>query len=98
MRSMSVIRSVTWRGAPLAFTLLVLAGPGFGSRAVHASEPPAPGKLVDIGGRHLHIHCTGSGSPAVIVENGSRGFSICFILVQPPIAKFTQILTFDPAG
>ena len=62
------------------------------------APPPAPGKLVDIGGRRLHLHCTGSGSPAVIVENGSSGFSIDFALVQPEIAKFTKICTYDRAG
>ncbi|HMC20998.1 MAG TPA: alpha/beta hydrolase, partial [Thermoanaerobaculia bacterium] len=40
------------------------------------TPPPAPGKMVDIGGRKLHLHCTGSGTPAVIVENGASGFSI----------------------
>src|SRR5215469_6498281 len=62
------------------------------------ATPPAPGKLVDIGERQLHLHCTGSGSPAVIVENGSSSFSIDFALVQPEVAKFTQICTYDRAG
>ena len=31
---------------------------------------PPRGKLVDIGGLRLHINCTGSGSPTVIIENG----------------------------
>jgi pimeloyl-ACP methyl ester carboxylesterase len=60
---------------------------------------PAPlGKLVDIGGRKLHLHCTGMGSPTVIVENGSSGFSIDWSLVQPQVASFTRICTYDRAG
>jgi pimeloyl-ACP methyl ester carboxylesterase len=54
--------------------------------------------LVDLGGRRLHLHCTGSGSPAVIVENGGGSFSIDFALVQPEVAKFTQICSYDRAG
>ena len=63
-----------------------------------AAPPPAPGKLVDIGGRRLHLHCAGSGSPTVIIENGSSGFAIDFALVQPEVAKFTQICSYDRAG
>lgn len=66
-----------------------------------AAEEPAPsppGRLVDLGGRRLHLNCAGSGSPAVIVENGSSAFSIDFALVQPNVAKFTQICTYDRAG
>ena len=29
---------------------------------------PAPGRLVDIGGYRLHIHCLGHGFPAVILD------------------------------
>jgi pimeloyl-ACP methyl ester carboxylesterase len=74
---------------------LLLAGV---SVVAGAEPPPAPGKLVDIGGRRLHLHCAGTGSPTVIVENGSSGFSIDFALVQPEVAKFTRICTYDRAG
>jgi pimeloyl-ACP methyl ester carboxylesterase len=40
----------------------------------------------------------GKGAPAVIVENGSSGFSIDWALVQPEVAKFTQMCTYDRAG
>src|SRR5215470_7259525 len=60
--------------------------------------PPPTGKLVDIGGRKLHLDCRGSGSPTVVVENGSSGFSFEFILVQTAVAKLTRICTYDRAG
>lgn len=56
------------------------------------------GKLVDIGGRKLHIHCAGNGSPTVIVENGGAVFSFDWELVQPQVALFTRICTYDRAG
>ena len=43
------------------------------------------GRLVDIGGRRLHLHCTGSGSPTVVIEAGASSFSIDFSLVQPDV-------------
>lgn len=64
-----------------------------------ATGDPAPiGSLVDIGARKLHIHCTGRGSPAVIVDNGGAAFSFDWELVQPRVAQFTQICTYDRAG
>lgn len=59
---------------------------------------PPHGKLVDIGGRRLHIHCTGEGSPAVILDAGLGDFSSYWFLVQPEVAKFTQVCSYDRAG
>jgi len=60
--------------------------------------PPPVGQLVDIGGRRLHCHCTGSGTPTVMVENGSSSFSIDWALVQAGVSKFDRICTYDRAG
>jgi len=59
---------------------------------------PPPGKLVDIGGRRLHIYCTGQGSPAVILDAGLGDRSLYWFLVQPEIAKFTRVCSYDRAG
>ena len=60
--------------------------------------PPPLGRLVDIGGRRLHLYCIGRGSPTVVVENGNGGFSIDWALVQPEVAKFARVCTYDRAG
>jgi pimeloyl-ACP methyl ester carboxylesterase len=71
----------------------------FWSAGVLRGADPAPlGQMVDLGGRKLHLNCTGSGSPAVIVENGGGGFSMEWALVQPEVAKRTRICTYDRAG
>jgi hypothetical protein len=36
--------------------------------AATTSEPKPLGKLVDLGGHHLHVNCTDKGSPTVVVE------------------------------
>jgi pimeloyl-ACP methyl ester carboxylesterase len=58
--------------------------------------PAMPGKLVVVDGHRVHVYCTGQGSPAVIIAGG--GFSVDWGLVQPPIARFTRVCTYDPAG
>ena len=59
---------------------------------------PPPGRLVDAGGHLLHLNCVGKGGPAVVVENGSGDFSFVWSLVQPSVARFTRICTYDRAG
>jgi len=53
---------------------------------------------VDLGGHRLHVLCTGSGSPTVVVENGLGDFSFDWALVQEPVSKFARICTYDRAG
>jgi pimeloyl-ACP methyl ester carboxylesterase len=57
-----------------------------------------PGRLVDIDGRKLHVYCTGSGSPSVILEAGASAFAIDWSLVQPEIARTNRVCSYDRAG
>src|SRR5262249_33516608 len=66
--------------------------------ALDASHYPPPGKLVDIGGYQLHINCTGAGSPTVILDAGLGGSSLDWSLVQPAVARFTRVCSYDRAG
>jgi pimeloyl-ACP methyl ester carboxylesterase len=59
---------------------------------------PPLGRLIDVGGRRLHLHCTGGGSPTVLVEAGASSFAIDFALVQPDVAKTTRVCSYDRAG
>ena len=59
---------------------------------------PPPGKMVDIGGCRLHINSTGSGSPTVILDAGLCDCSLNWCMVQPEIAKFTRVCSYDRAG
>jgi L-ascorbate metabolism protein UlaG (beta-lactamase superfamily)/pimeloyl-ACP methyl ester carboxylesterase len=57
-----------------------------------------PGKLVDIGGRKIHVNCSGSGSPTVVIEAGSVSFALDWLLVQPDASKTTRVCSYDRAG
>ena len=56
------------------------------------------GRLVDIGGRHLHVYETGAGTPTVVLEAGIAASSLSWSLVQPRIAEFARVVSYDRAG
>src|SRR5437667_12739800 len=66
--------------------------------AVDASHYPAPGKRVEIGGYRLHINCTGTGSPTVILDAGLGGTSLDWSKHQTAVAHFTRVCSYDRAG
>jgi pimeloyl-ACP methyl ester carboxylesterase len=84
---------------------LVLIIPAVGSLYEFLSAPgdaehfPPPGQMVAVApGQRLHLHCAGSGGPAVIMDSGLGGTSLDWALVQPKIAKFVRVCSYDRAG
>lgn len=57
-----------------------------------------PGRLIDVGGYRLHLDCTGQGSPTVILEAGGGNPWLSWYKVQPQIAQFAQVCSYDRAG
>jgi pimeloyl-ACP methyl ester carboxylesterase len=57
-----------------------------------------PGRLVDIGGRRLHLNCTGTGTPTVILEPGAGEFSLLMGPLQRRISAFARVCSYDRAG
>jgi hypothetical protein len=56
---------------------------------------PESGRLIDVGGYHLMLNCTGVGSPTVILEAGWGGLSVDWRTIQPEIAKFSRVCSYD---
>lgn len=80
---------------------IVVAGSGYEAfeRRQAASAYPPTGRLVDIGGRRMHIDCRGSGSPTVIFEAGlTLSGSLSWSKVFDPVASFTRACVYDRAG
>ena len=65
---------------------------------VFATPVFAQDSLVDIGGRRLHLSCTGSGSPTVILEAGMGDSLATWKAVQPAAAEITRVCSYDRAG
>jgi pimeloyl-ACP methyl ester carboxylesterase len=67
-----------------------------------AVEAASPGAQVDVGGgRRLRLSCAGrnvGGSPTVVLESGFGSPSTVWNRVQPEVAKFTRVCSYDRAG
>ena len=62
---------------------------------------PPPGRLVDVGGFRLHLHCAGTrrpGQPTVILESGIGAWSLYWQAFQPQVAAFARTCAYDRAG
>jgi pimeloyl-ACP methyl ester carboxylesterase len=80
--------------------LLVLAGASYQAieSRLDARRFPEGGRLVDVGGYRLMLNCTGAGSPTVILEAGFGDVSVEWKSVQPEIASFSRVCSYDRAG
>lgn len=89
-------------GIGLAGTLAMLAIGGALYQAIStkidAKKYPPIGKLVDIGGYNMHLHTTGTGGPTVVLDAGMGCNALGWSLVQPEIAKFARVTSFDRPG
>jgi pimeloyl-ACP methyl ester carboxylesterase len=59
---------------------------------------PPPGLLVDVGGYKMHLYCVGKGSPTVVLDSGLGDSWLAWYKVQPQIAQFTRVCSYDRAG
>jgi len=53
---------------------------------------------VNIGERALYLNCLGQGSPTVILEQGLGSTAEDFASIQPEVAKFTRVCSYNRAG
>ncbi|RYY47926.1 MAG: alpha/beta hydrolase [Sphingomonadales bacterium] len=63
--------------------------------AIYA-KPQRLVKLPD--GRRMNLHCTGTGSPTVILEGGWTTSTIWWRGIQPRVAVTTRVCSYDRAG
>ena len=70
----------------------------FGLAAFDETPYIHPQHLVDVGGRRMNIYCSGTGSPAVILDAGLGDTTAAWTHVQRPIARHTRVCSYDRAG
>ena len=89
-----------WLVGGLTAALLLIAVAGGLTTVGTAITPRAAGsgQLIDIGGRRLYLECTGSGSPAVILQTGLGGSATAWERIAPIVAQSTTVCAYDRAG
>ena len=90
--------SLIWVSA--LFLLIAAAGYCYDRLATsrEKAQYPIKGQLIDLGGFRLHLYCTGVGKPAVLLDAGAFDSLEQWALVQPSVAKFTQVCSYDRPG
>jgi hypothetical protein len=94
-------RSRRWLLYPvLAVSALAAVGGGYATlgAAADARAYPMPGQLIDVGGHSLHLSCTGSGSPTVVLQPGAGEMSSNMGWIAPAVARVTRVRVYDRAG
>jgi len=80
--------------------LLAVTGAAYQSVSQRADRKrfPQVGRSIDVGGFSLNLNCTGAGKPTVVLESGLGIPAVGWQLVQPDIAKFATVCSYDRAG
>jgi pimeloyl-ACP methyl ester carboxylesterase len=64
----------------------------------YRSSYKLPGQLFTVDGFKMHLFCTGSGTPTVILESGVGDDALKWARVQPELSKVTRVCSYDRAG
>lgn len=86
--------------ASALLSVIALAGASYQSIAWRADAQrfPRPGRLVSAGEFRLNLYCTGQGSSTVVLEAGLADSLDTWSGLQPDIARFARVCSYDRAG
>jgi pimeloyl-ACP methyl ester carboxylesterase len=107
-RSLSSKSYRTWRKvverivlSVVVLLVAVLAGSSaYNAIVLHhfwATNQP-PGAFYSVNGHRMHIICTGSGSPTIVLEAGLGNDALTWGGVQPVLSSTTRVCSYDRAG
>ncbi len=93
-------RTRTWLLNPVLAVLVLFALGGAYQTIGRATEPSVAmrGELVDVGPYRLHLECTGTGAPTVILEPGGGASAATLGWIAPEVARQTTVCVYDRAG
>ncbi len=93
-------RTRVWLLCPVLLVLVLLALAG-GYETISRGTAPSVamrGRLVDVGPYRLHLECTGSGGPTVVLEPGAGNSAASMGLISPAVARYSRVCVYDRAG
>lgn len=84
-------------GLLLSLGVVALAAAWFANASL-TRRYPAPGRIISIGTRRLHLYCTGEGKTTIILESGIGSGWETWGSVVPALAGSHQVCVYDRAG
>lgn len=85
----------------VGLAVILLLG-GIVSQAIGAARDarkyPPRGQHFQVRGRRMHLHVQGESGPVVVLEAGMGATSLSWSLVQPRVAQFARVASYDRAG
>lgn len=101
-----VRRQVRGTGAKVllypTLVVLALASVGGGVETVletrDAARYPMAGQIIDVDGHGLHLRCTGTGSPTVVLQPGAGDMASTMAWIAPEVARDTRVCVYDRPG
>jgi pimeloyl-ACP methyl ester carboxylesterase len=93
-------RTRVWLLNPVLIILVICAIGGAYETIGRSTAPEVTmrGQLVDVGPYRLHLECTGSRGPTVILEPGGGGSAASMGLITPAVARDSRVCVYDRAG
>jgi pimeloyl-ACP methyl ester carboxylesterase len=85
-----------WLKRVAALLLLLILGGVAAEKFAESRVPTAPGRLVDLGGRKLHLRCQGAGTPTVILSASGLSSTLEWDALLPKIPR--RVCAYDRAG
>ncbi len=94
-------RALTWLVQPVCIALALVAIGGATEAVLestdHRLDAPA-GQMYDVAGHRMYLHCTGSGSPTVLLSNGFGERTPSWSWITSTVAADTRVCVYDRAG
>jgi pimeloyl-ACP methyl ester carboxylesterase len=82
--------------------VLALASVGGGAETVleryDASHYPMAGQLIDVDGHGMHLRCSGTGRPTVVLQPGGGDMASTMAWIAPAVARDTRVCVYDRPG
>ena len=94
-------RTRGWLLNPVLAVLVLISLAGASEtviRSVDVGVVAMRGELVDVGPYRLHLECTGSRGPTVVLEPGAGASAATLGWIAPAVARDTRVCVYDRAG
>jgi pimeloyl-ACP methyl ester carboxylesterase len=88
------------RGLVVALIVLGAVGATWNYLAVRRDREanPPPGRMYDVDGHAMHLYCSGTGSPTLVLESGHGEDFTVWGKVQPALSLVTRTCSYDRSG